>query len=168
GLIGLWMGLRAGRPDPERSDTWVRAALLGVLAGVVAGIIFGLFLILVGTFAFNGVDLRKQLVAMSVEAVAMLTFGQAPIVGAAIGTGLLAVTGAIGGLLGRGIGRGAWRESVSAWRERATDWYQGLPITRQIRRSRIDRKSTRLNSSHVKISYAVFCLKKKKEHTQKK
>src|SRR5690606_41793358 len=26
-----------------------------------------------------------------------------------------------------------------------------------------DRKSTRLNSSHVKISYAVFCLKKRKE-----
>src|SRR5690606_40246790 len=26
---------------------------------------------------------------------------------------------------------------------------------------RIDRKSTRLNSSHVKISYAVFCLRKK-------
>src|SRR5690606_41709147 len=28
-------------------------------------------------------------------------------------------------------------------------------------RAEIDRKSTRLNSSHVKISYAVFCLKKK-------
>src|SRR3989442_2722962 len=27
-----------------------------------------------------------------------------------------------------------------------------------------DRKSTRLNSSHVRISYAVFCLKKKKNH----
>src|SRR5690625_5863600 len=27
-----------------------------------------------------------------------------------------------------------------------------------------DRKSTRLNSSHVAISYAVFCLKKKKRH----
>src|SRR5207249_8478880 len=27
-----------------------------------------------------------------------------------------------------------------------------------------DRKSTRLNSSHVSISYAVFCLKKKKRH----
>src|SRR5690554_7412564 len=27
----------------------------------------------------------------------------------------------------------------------------------------LDRKSTRLNSSHVRISYAVFCLKKKKE-----
>src|SRR5690625_6199069 len=30
-------------------------------------------------------------------------------------------------------------------------------------RSTIDRKSTRLNSSHVAISYAVFCLKKKKK-----
>src|SRR3989442_5750923 len=28
----------------------------------------------------------------------------------------------------------------------------------------LDRKSTRLNSSHVRISYAVFCLKKKKEN----
>src|SRR4051812_49597588 len=28
---------------------------------------------------------------------------------------------------------------------------------------RIDRKSTRLNSSHMSISYAVFCLKKKKK-----
>src|SRR3989442_2369428 len=28
-----------------------------------------------------------------------------------------------------------------------------------------DRKSTRLNSSHVRISYAVFCLKKKKNST---
>src|SRR5258708_29106612 len=31
---------------------------------------------------------------------------------------------------------------------------------------RIDRKSTRLNSSHQIISYAVFCLKKKKESKQ--
>src|SRR5690625_7026855 len=30
----------------------------------------------------------------------------------------------------------------------------------------IDRKSTRLNSSHVAISYAVFCLKKKKKKLQ--
>src|SRR5436305_9639117 len=32
----------------------------------------------------------------------------------------------------------------------------------QCRRTEGDRKSTRLNSSHVRISYAVFCLKKKK------
>src|SRR5438067_3456215 len=32
----------------------------------------------------------------------------------------------------------------------------------------VDRKSTRLNSSHVSISYAVFCLKKKKKKTLKR
>src|SRR6266702_790153 len=39
-----------------------------------------------------------------------------------------------------------------------------VPSTAYERRrlSRRDRKSTRLNSSHVAISYAVFCLKKKK------
>src|SRR5438034_4972096 len=36
--------------------------------------------------------------------------------------------------------------------------------TRQLSRPTADRKSTRLNSSHTVISYAVFCLKKKR-HT---
>src|SRR2546430_9706111 len=31
---------------------------------------------------------------------------------------------------------------------------------------KLDRKSTRLNSSHSQISYAVFCLKKKKNHSK--
>src|SRR5690606_39308842 len=43
------------------------------------------------------------------------------------------------------------------------------PAGRRLGRTRAsvarDRKSTRLNSSHVKISYAVFCLKKK--HTER-
>src|SRR3989442_7443989 len=41
-------------------------------------------------------------------------------------------------------------------------WGRGLaPLARGS--ARRDRKSTRLNSSHVRISYAVFCLKKKKK-----
>src|SRR3712207_7697363 len=45
----------------------------------------------------------------------------------------------------------------------------GEPVTAQVPRLRVfgaegDRKSTRLNSSHANISYAVFCLKKKKTH----
>src|SRR5436309_13799859 len=40
----------------------------------------------------------------------------------------------------------------------------GLAIAREFEEAHGgDRKSTRLNSSHVKISYAVFCLKKKKK-----
>src|SRR5690606_41118482 len=44
--------------------------------------------------------------------------------------------------------------SYSESRDRTQDPYQKV--------FNEDRKSTRLNSSHVKISYAVFCLKKKK------
>src|SRR2546428_7134950 len=39
-----------------------------------------------------------------------------------------------------------------------------LPRARPQRHRLADRKSTRLNSSHDQISYAVFCLKKKKQH----
>src|SRR2546430_9533656 len=44
-------------------------------------------------------------------------------------------------------------------------WAMIVKEFRQVRRDRRtqDRKSTRLNSSHSQISYAVFCLKKKKE-----
>src|SRR2546430_12265056 len=42
---------------------------------------------------------------------------------------------------------------------------QQLAAERYHRSSDLDRKSTRLNSSHSQISYAVFCLKKKKQLT---
>src|ERR1039457_6855041 len=38
---------------------------------------------------------------------------------------------------------------------------QGVPLHECVRDLCVDRKSTRLNSSHLVISYAVFCLKKK-------
>src|SRR3712207_7350214 len=41
---------------------------------------------------------------------------------------------------------------------------QLLQVNLDGRGERVDRKSTRLNSSHANISYAVFCLKKKKHH----
>src|SRR5437899_7782347 len=47
----------------------------------------------------------------------------------------------------------------------------GIDIPREIgcpwREAPVDRKSTRLNSSHLGISYAVFCLKKKKKKNSK-
>src|SRR5436309_8530248 len=53
----------------------------------------------------------------------------------------------------------------------SSSWRPAAPCSSSWRSSRSsgsrsssrDRKSTRLNSSHVKISYAVFCLKKKKK-----
>src|SRR2546427_5125110 len=51
-----------------------------------------------------------------------------------------------------GISYGNGWTHVDGWSERIVDF--------------IDRKSTRLNSSHSQISYAVFCLKKKKKKEQ--
>ena len=50
--------------------------------------------------------------------------------------------------------------------EKLQEWEIEKLISEQ-RVSCLDRKSTRLNSSHVSISYAVFCLKKKKNITNK-
>src|SRR2546426_2363258 len=45
---------------------------------------------------------------------------------------------------------------------------EAFPVSprRELEPWRLDRKSTRLNSSHLVISYAVFCLKKKKNKTE--
>src|SRR3712207_8439120 len=60
------------------------------------------------------------------------------------------------------------RRSPLAWRSRGRSRRRRVPRARtaeHLARSRRcrDRKSTRLNSSHANISYAVFCLKKKKK-----
>src|SRR3712207_8199860 len=57
------------------------------------------------------------------------------------------------------------RQTTSC-RECSSAARKGAVVLRDVRRPywgfRADRKSTRLNSSHANISYAVFCLKKKK------
>src|SRR3989442_7743309 len=45
------------------------------------------------------------------------------------------------------------------------DGLRAVPVPEAVSEATVvDRKSTRLNSSHVRISYAVFCLKKKNKH----
>src|SRR5258707_7266504 len=48
----------------------------------------------------------------------------------------------------------------------AIDQLREQPAIKQGELVGLDRKSTRLNSSHANISYAVFCLKKKKKQAQ--
>src|SRR5207302_4520580 len=58
------------------------------------------------------------------------------------------------------------RLTLSQFVETYLDQHDVQPVTIDKLRYLLskDRKSTRLNSSHVKISYAVFCLKKKMKH----
>src|SRR2546427_2456278 len=58
----------------------------------------------------------------------------------------------------------AWAfEGLAAEFERASDPVQAEKLAEGMLALYRDRKSTRLNSSHSQISYAVFCLKKKKK-----
>src|SRR5206468_4434375 len=62
-----------------------------------------------------------------------------------------------------------WKSSTSSSRrsEASTRAPLCTPTSATISIHRLDRKSTRLNSSHDQISYAVFCLKKKKKIKKK-
>src|SRR5207253_10400416 len=75
--------------------------------------------------------------------------------------------GAAGGSLAREAERGG-KDAARAERQRSADGGrpQDRPDLAAAEEPR-DRKSTRLNSSHVAISYAVFCLKKKKKKNTK-
>src|SRR3712207_9498279 len=67
--------------------------------------------------------------------------------------------GRVPGLRGRGS---LWRDLQKGAGGSGTSWTHGRGFSvRGFRGGLRDRKSTRLNSSHANISYAVFCLKKK-------
>src|SRR3712207_7674642 len=55
------------------------------------------------------------------------------------------------------------RRGLDEARDRRRDADQHRGDRAPVPAARVDRKSTRLNSSHANISYAVFCLKKKKK-----
>src|SRR5256885_9697758 len=62
--------------------------------------------------------------------------------------------------------QGDWSSDVCSsdlWVRKQTNAHSGLQAPVPADRLPVDRKSTRLNSSHLVISYAVFCLKKKKK-----
>src|SRR5256885_8261206 len=58
-----------------------------------------------------------------------------------------------------------WLAAIGAVIVRAGRIPSSIPYTAAPSHDWVDRKSTRLNSSHLVISYAVFCLKKKKQET---
>src|SRR3712207_8231488 len=69
--------------------------------------------------------------------------------------------------VGGAVGRAALHRKRRQRREARRDRIRVEGRVHGIARTR-DRKSTRLNSSHANISYAVFCLKKKKKNKRMK
>src|SRR3712207_8661021 len=75
---------------------------------------------------------------------------------------LLVVALAAGVLLAGRLGLESWARSMERWRRRQDRAADAGWTDAEVVGVTSDRKSTRLNSSHANISYAVFCLKKKK------
>src|SRR5438309_7289853 len=55
-------------------------------------------------------------------------------------------------------------DQIPEWRSVGDSFHPASMLARVATGCRLDRKSTRLNSSHSSISYAVFCLKKKRQN----
>src|SRR5690348_17639628 len=68
----------------------------------------------------------------------------------------------------RGLPQSAGDQSGSSACAQLLYLFRDRGDAQHARRDHPDRKSTRLNSSHPSISYAVFCLKKKKNNKEKK
>src|SRR3712207_8639185 len=63
-------------------------------------------------------------------------------------------------VVGLSVGPLAGRDALALASEASTS-SRDVPPSQRIHATPLDRKSTRLNSSHANISYAVFCLKKR-------
>jgi ABC-type branched-subunit amino acid transport system permease subunit len=135
GLFGLWAGSRGAHSDED--PNWGNALTGSLAAGISAGLIFGLFVVVVGSIAATGVDMRVYLAQLSTEAVALLTLGQPPIVGALFDLVVLAVAGLLGGLLSRLLGSGGWRAQISRRWAGVGEWYRNIPAMRSMRESKL-------------------------------
>src|SRR5256886_4794246 len=137
---------------PIFSGVFVRQ-VLGTSSGRV--ILLGIFVCLLGIAAAGLAGIFKER-AMSPEQqkVAIEEFDLKK--GLAVAT----LSGVMSACFAYGLAAGAPIKALTLKHGTPPLW-QGLPVLVVVL---VDRKSTRLNSSHSQISYAVFCLKKKKNH----
>jgi ABC-type branched-subunit amino acid transport system permease subunit len=140
GLVGLWAGATGARkPKGQTEDPWAPALMGGLVAGLVHGLLVAALALLVGTLNQNGVQIFKYLSAVLPAAVKLFLAGNTPVVGAILQLVLLAVTGLLGGLLARGVGRGSWRtRQAVAWKNNLEKLNQ-TSFAKQFRGNRITR-----------------------------
>jgi branched-chain amino acid transport system permease protein len=115
GLIGLWAGAAGARKPADREDDpWSIAWLSGLVTGLVHGFMIAVVALVIGLLNQKGITVNKYLSSVLPADVKLFLAGLSPVVGAIMHFILLTVTGALGGLLARGVGRGAWRSRASA------------------------------------------------------
>jgi ABC-type branched-subunit amino acid transport system permease subunit len=112
-LIGLWAGASgARRAEP---DTWGLALLGGVTAGAICGLLVAILAYILGVLNAAGVKLSTYLAQLLPASIDALLLHKSPAQGSLILFADILISGAIGALLARGLGRGAWRVRFAAW-----------------------------------------------------
>jgi len=139
-LVGLWAGSYGSRKNKgQTDDPWAPALIGGLTAGLVHGILVGLLALLVGTLNLNHVPINMYLAAMLPAAIKMFLLGGSPVQGAIFHLVLFTLTGFLGGLLSRGLGRGSWRVRAGANWKNDWDIFNQKPFIKQVRGSRATR-----------------------------
>ena len=140
GLIGLWAGATGARkPKDQTEDPWASALLGGLATGLVQGLLVAALALLVGSLNQNGVSIAKYLSSVLPASVTLFLAGNTPVAGAILHLVLFSVTGLLGGLLARGVGRGSWRKRQTvAWKNNV-DKLNQISFVKQFRGNRVTR-----------------------------
>ena len=140
GLIGIWAGTLGARKQKGQTDDPWRAALLGgLVAGLVHGFLIALMAFVVGFLNQNGVQISKYLSSVLPADIRLFLAGNPPVGGTILQFVLLTLTGLLGGLLARGVGRGSWRQRQSASWKNNVDKFNQTAFMKQYHSNRTTR-----------------------------
>ncbi|MBE3088151.1 MAG: hypothetical protein IMZ71_03420, partial [Chloroflexi bacterium] len=137
GLIGLWAGEYGSRKSKSQTDDpWGAALIGGLTAGLVHGLLISGLALLVGTLSLRGVRINVYLAELLPDAIKQFLVGKSPLLGATVHFVLLTLTGFLGGLLSRGVGRGSWRVQRGVTWDNIREKISQQSIVKQVRGSR--------------------------------
>jgi ABC-type branched-subunit amino acid transport system permease subunit len=138
GLIGLWAGSIGSHKEKDQvGDPFGSALLGGLITGLVHGLLVSGLAFLIGTLDLGGVKINYYLSEVLPAAVKLFILGKAPLQGALIHLVFLSLTGFLGGLISRGVGRSSWRARLSKKSNETMSKVSKAPIINKMRSNRM-------------------------------
>ncbi len=140
GLIGLWAGAYGSRKNKNQTDDpWGTALFGGLITGLVHGLLVCGLVLLIGTLNLRGVRISTYLAQVLPAAVNLFLLGKTPVASGLFYLVFMLVTGFLGGVLSRAVGRGSWRvQSGEVW-DNIREKISQQSIVRQVRGGRYTR-----------------------------
>jgi branched-chain amino acid transport system permease protein len=137
GLIGLWAGANGSRRSEP--DTWSLALLGGATSGWLSGLMLALLAYFLGSLNAAGVKINFYFSMLLPDNINHLLLNHSPLQGSLIHLVNMLLTGILGAVLARGIGRGAWRTNLSSWWRPRRQVVESQPFVQKVRSSPVTR-----------------------------